>query len=368
MFIPPVKPYFSEDDIVFITEKFREILEGNGFLSQHKYCEQFENEFAKYNNSKYAITTSNGTTSLDLIYRALNLKGTEVIVPSNTMAATIFPLIYNTATPVFADCLDDMTLNPEDVTARITNKTKAVVTVHIGGLVSPATKELQEICESNDLYLIEDAAHAHGSNFNGENAGNFGIAGSFSFFSTKVMTTGEGGMVVTRDETINENIRLIKDQAKVAHKNYHEILGHNFRMTEVQGLMGIRQLSMLDKFIEKRVHLKKIFDEKFQEFDSFEPLEIPNAGRHSLYKYIVIPPKRFDREKHKKVLREKYNAIMGGYVYDVPCHSQPVFKEYSKERLPRTEDLCSRHICPPMYYEMTDEEAEYLIDSIQRCV
>ena len=252
MFIPPVKPFFSEADRNYILTEFDEILKGNGFLSQHKHCKEFERQFSEYTNSPFSVTASNGTATLDMIYASLDLKGGEVIVPSNTMAATVFPLVLQGIRPVFADCLDDMTLDPSEVKRKMSDKTKAVVTVHIGGLVSPKTIELKEICEENDISLIEDAAHAQGSTLSNVHAGTFGVAGSFSFFSTKVMTTGEGGMVTTNDETINEKILLYRDQAKVNHQNYHETLGFNYRMCEVNALMGIRQLSMLDNFINKR--------------------------------------------------------------------------------------------------------------------
>lgn len=371
MKIPSARPYFSDKDIEFILAHFKEILEGKSFLTQFKYCEEFEEKFARYHNSEYAVTTSNGTASLEIIFRAIGIRGFDVIVTTNTFAATIFAIIHAGGKPVFADCTNDMTLDPNEVRRKLTHKTKAVVTVHIGGLVSPHTKEIVEICEDNDLYLVEDAAHAHGSMLDDKYAGTFGFAGAFSFFSTKVMTTGEGGMITTNDGQLYEKAKLLRNQAKEQNENYHKTLGHNWRMTEIQALMGLTQLKMLDDFISKRIHLKKIYDEELDKIPELTPLVIPKNCRHNLYKYIVFTPDNWspqDRDNLKQKLRKEFNVNLGGYVYELPCHLQPVFKDYVQESLPMAEHLCNHHICPPMYHEMTDEEASYVINSIRKCI
>ncbi|MBI2829945.1 MAG: DegT/DnrJ/EryC1/StrS aminotransferase family protein, partial [Chloroflexi bacterium] len=256
------------------------------------------------------------------------------------------------------------------VEKKLTPRTKAVVTVHIGGLVSPHTLELADICKRKGIYLIEDAAHAQGSAYGDQKAGTFGIGGAFSFFSTKVMTTGEGGMVITSDESIYKKALVLRDQAKIvkgSYQNYHEELGYNWRMTEVTALMGITQLDLLDKFIERRNQIAKIYDEELANVKNLRILRRPSAARHNYYKYIGFL-ENYDREKLQKEVKEKFGVSMGGYVYEIPLHKQPAFKEFVDGSLPRAEDLCQRHVCPPIFYTMTDEEAHYAGNSIARCL
>ena len=366
--IPPTKYCFPPESIDFVTERFREILETGAFLTMGKYCEEFERKFASYVGSKYAISVNSGTAALEAIFTALDIKGTDIIIPSNTFAATAFAAIRAGGHPIFADCAKDLTVDPDDVKKKITDKTKAVVTVHIGGLVSPHTYELMEICENKGIYLVEDAAHAQGSMLDNKKAGTFGVAGAFSFFSTKVMTTGEGGIIVTNDEDVYDKTRLLRDQAKINGRNYHEQVGSNWRMTEFQALLGITQLANLESFIRERTRIARIYDDGLKKIPFLEPLEVPSNVRHDYYKFVVFTPKGFDRESLKQRLRKEYNVRLGGYVYDLPCHLQPVFKSYFQESLPVSEDLCSRHICPPIYVTMKDEEANYVVNSIRRCL
>lgn len=366
--IPPTRYSFPEESINFVLKKFREILETRAFLTAGKYCEEFERKFASYIGTRYAVSVNSGTAALEVIFRALDVNDKDIIIPTNTFAATAFAAVRAGARPIFADCTNDLTVSPEDVERKITDKTKVVVTVHIGGLVSPYTYELKKICKDKGIYLVEDAAQAHGSTLNNKKAGTFGIAGGFSFFPTKVMTTGEGGMIVTDSKEIYDKSQLLADQAKVGGRNYHELIGYNWRMTEFQALLGITQLEHLESFIKERIRIAQIYNEGFKEIPSLKPLEIPNNVRHNYYKYIVFVPKGFDRESLSQRLRKEYNVNLSGYVYELPCHLQPVFKRYWQESLPVSEDLCSRHICPPVYVAMKDEEAVYVVDSIKGCL
>ena len=367
MKIVPTKPYFSEEDINFIQSNFREILEGKSFLSQYKYCEEFEKQFADYIGTKYAISVANGTCALEIILRSLNVKG-DVIVPTNTVAATAYGVVAAGCNPIFADCGQDLILDLDDVKKRITKNTKAIITVHIGGLISSNTKELVEFCDDNNIYLIEDAAHAHGSTLDNRKAGTFGVAAGFSFFSTKVITTGEGGMITTNDDIINQRARILRDQAVINQgkfENYHEEFGYNWRMQEVSALLGITQLKRLEEFIKRRLEIARIFDEELSSLKNIRIRKTPPSVRENYYKYVIFLEKH-DRFEIQKMMREKFNVRLGGCVYAIPLHKQPAFSR--KISFLVAEDLCSRHICPPMYHEMTDEEAKYVADSLKKCL
>lgn len=370
MKISATRPFFSAQGIDYVLTRFRQILEGKSFLTMGEYCQEFERNFAEYVGTKYAVTTSSGTAALEIIFQILGVKGFDVIVPTNTFAATAFAVIKAGGKPVFADCSSDLTLDPSDAKDKLTSATRAVVTVHIGGLISPNTYELADICRERGISLVEDACHAHGSILGGKKAGTFGIAGAFSFFSTKVMTTGEGGMIVTDDEEVYTKASILRDQAKIAkgnYQNYHEELGYNWRMTEVQALMGLAQLEMLEEFVNRRNRIARIYNQELGGLSNFVILKPPSNVRHNYYKYIAFVDST-DRDKLHRCLKEEYNVSLGGYVYEIPLHQQPVFNQYKKGSLPVAEDLCQRHVCLPVYYTMTDQEARYTALSIRNAL
>lgn len=370
MKIVSTKPYFTPDSIDRILTFFRQILEGKSFLTMGQFCRQFEDQFAQYTGTRYAISVSCGTGALEIILNILGVKGYDVIVPTNTFAATAFAVIRAGGNPVFADCGSDMTLDPKDVKNKLTKKCKAVITVHIGGLISPGTCEIADICRERYIYLVEDACHAHGSMLNGGKAGTFGIAGAFSFFSTKVMTAGEGGMIVTDDQDIYRKSLVLRDQSKIAkgnYQNYHEEIGYNWRMTEVQALMGIAQLEMLDRFVERRNEIARIYDRELDGYENLELMRVPPGIRHNYYKYTAFL-KNIDRDILYEDMKGKYGVSLGGFAYEIPLHLQPAFSQYKNGDLPVAEDLCRRHICLPLYFTMTDEEALYTADSLRKAI
>lgn len=362
------KYHFSEKGKEFVLKKIKEILEKGNFLTNAKYCEEFEKKFAEYTGAKYALAVNSGTSALEAIFGALDLKNKEVIVTTNTFAATVYGIIRAGAIPVFADILPDMTINPEDVKKRITKNTAAVVTVHVGGLVSPATEELVKLCKERNLFLVEDAAHAHGSAYKGKMAGTFGIAGAFSFFATKVITTGEGGMVTTNNKDIAEKIKIMRDQGKIKGKNYHKQMGWNWRMTEIEALMGLAQLEELDEIIKKRQEIASIYDKELCGLKNIKTLSFSKEIRHNFYKYFVFLPNFIKPIDLVKTMKEKYNIPLPMGAYEIPCHQQPVFKKYSRGRLPMAEKLCASHVCLPIYYDLSHREAKYIASSLKNLI
>jgi len=362
--IPPQRYDFSRPDIDWIVERTRELLETRAFLTLGRYGEEFERGFAARVGVPHAVAVSSGTAALEIILRALGVSGQEVIVPTNTFAATAFAVLHAGGTPVFADCGDDLAADPEDVERRVTAKTKAVITVHIGGFVSPGIRALQELCGRKGLSLVEDAAHAQGSRLNECEAGGFGVAGAFSFFSTKVMTTGEGGMIVSSDPDIAEKARLLRDQAKVQGGNYHQEVGYNWRLPELQAILGLAQLRRLQEFIDRRTAIARIYEAGWAEGLPIGSLAAPPGSQPNYYKYVLFPKNQAPQEIGRQ-LKKLYGIRLGGAVYDLPCHEQPVFRRWARERLPRAEELCRRHICPPIYPSLSDEEARYVVNAIR---
>ena len=371
MNIAPTKPYFFKEDMKYILDRFREILEGKSFLSQFKYCEEFEKKFAEYVGTKYAVTTTNGTAALELMLRAANIKNSDVVVPTNTNVATAAAVINSGNKPVFADCGKDLTIDPDSVREQITDNTKAVFTVHVGGLVSPNTYKILDVCKERGIPLFEDAAHAHGSMLDGKKAGSLGVAGAFSFFSTKVMTTGEGGMIVTEDEELFERAKILRrigQLSRMGHDYYIEEVASNWKMTEIAALLGLTQLSHLEDFVKRRNEIACILDEELEGTDGIEVLKIPENCRSSFYKYVVFLDKGINKKILLHRLKTRYDVKLGGSVYDLPLHMQPAFEEFVRCRLPKAEDLCMRHICMSIYYALTDEEVVYQAECLKTCL
>jgi perosamine synthetase len=361
------KYWFTKESINYITENIQFLLENGEYLTEGKYCREFEQEFSRYIGVKHAIVTSSGTSALDAILQSLEVKGFEVIVPTNTFIATAAAVIRAGGIPVFADSDDYLNLDIDDAIKRITSKTKAIIIVHIGGLISPRIEELREYCDKKGIYLIEDAAHAHGSKFKGKMAGSFGHAAAFSFFSTKVMSIGEGGMVVTNDEELAERIKILKDQGKTfqgIYQNIYSTLGNNWRMTEFQAIIGLAQLKLIEESISRREKIAKIYDEKMRNTNKVEARKIPEKERCNFYKYVVyLKDPKLQREKIYEQMKELFGISLSGFVYEIPLHKQPIF-ENLKISLPNAEKLCNSHICLPIYPTLTTEEAEYIIDSL----
>ena len=363
--IPATKPFFSAGDITFITEHFREILSGKSFLSQYKYSSQFEQEFASYTGTDFAVSCNSGTSALELIFRALDVNGKEVILPSNTFIATANAIMNAGGIPVFADCDDSMCLDYEDTIEKITSETIAICHVHIGGLVSDAALRLAKYCDDHGLFFIEDAAQAHGSTNKGKKAGALGIAAGFSFYSTKVMTTGEGGMITTNDEELVNKMKSSREfgkEKKGIFTNYHTRFGYNWRMPEVAALLGIRQLQSIEDFIEKRTKISGIYSSMLQGLNGVRIISPPEKSRFNYFKYILIL-ENMDREYVHKAM-EKKGIQLSGYVYELPLHKQPVFPEHNNSILPITENVCSKHICLPIYPSLEIEDTKHIVETL----
>jgi len=367
--IPPAKPYFPQEDIEEIKRHLERILR-SGMLTLHAYTQKFESEFAKLCNSKYAIAVNSGTAALEIALRSMKLhQGDEILVPTNTFSATAAAVIFAGGKPVFTD-INPQTLcmGVEDVEKKITSKTRGVIVVHIGGLVCPEIKAIREICEDNKLFLIEDAAHAHGSKIDGEPAGSLGNIGTFSFYPTKVITTGEGGMITTNSNELAYKVRILRDQGKEAFTGNKIIeLGYNWRMDEISAAIGIVQLRRLPEIIKKRNKIAKTYYNEFKKISGIKPIETPFNILNNYYKYIVILDKDLDRDLVKQKLRER-GVRCGGEVYWPPLHLQPLYQRLFGTRegdFPKAEDVCRRMICPPIYTEMSIEDVKYVIEKFE---
>jgi len=363
MKVPPVKVVFDEDTRREILDRIDDCLT-TGMLAQGKYVEEFEDNWSRYVGARHAVAVSSGGSAIEITMRILNVRGKEVIVPVNTFAASATSILLAGGQVRFAD-IDSTTLSLglDELKRRATPKTVGVEIIHIGGIITPEIEKIRDWCQERGLWLFEDCAHAHGSEMNGKRAGTFGIAGGYSFFPTKPMTSGEGGMIVTEDDQLATRARLFRNYGKPEEwVSYHTELGANWRMSEIHAAIGISHLARLDDFISWRAKIAKFYTEMLEKIQGVTPI-LPQA-RTSWYKYIVLLDAKIDRDNLQQSMNEQ-GVNLSGYVYDIPLHQQPIFQDMSDGDFPVAEDICRRHICLPLYYGMTEEEARFVVDTLK---
>lgn len=298
------------------------------------------------------------------------MAGQEVIVPTNTFFATPAAVLHAGGWVRFADVNPGtLMLDAATLEVALTPATAGVIVVHIGGMVTPEIGAIADLCRRRGLWLVEDAAHAHGSTLDGRPAGSFGVAAAFSFYPTKVMTSGEGGMIVTSDRRIYDEALVYRDQGKAGFTaNIHTRLGYNWRMSELHAVVGVSQLRRLPEFIEARRRVAQAYDHALGRSGWFAPQAEPPESRSNYYKYVAFLRRPIDRSALKLALRARFGFGLAGEVYELPCHRQPVFEQYSDRRLPDAERACASHICLPMSARMTGEEAEAVAAALESAV
>lgn len=364
MNIAPLKISFSEEERNWILNRIDESLK-RGELSQGRNVQELEEKFADYTGIKHAIAVNSGTSSIEIVMRILGVKGKEVLVPTNTFIATATGVLFaggkvrlvDTDPKTMSICLDD-------IKKRVTTNTVGVIVVHIGGIISPEILEIKKWCDEQGLWLFEDAAHAHGSSLNDCHAGGFGIAGSYSFFATKIITSGEGGIIVTNNDELADKARLYRNHGKPkAWETYNTHIGSNWRMNDITAAIGLAQVDRLDDIITSRENIAKKYTSLLRELLPDIETILP-CSRSSWYKYIVLLPKGVSRDYIKKSLKEKSIGLQGE-VYGIPLHMQPVAKEAEFEgEFPNADDVCNRHICLPIYPSLTDEQVEKVVTEL----
>ena len=367
--IPAAKIQFLPEDRIWIADRIQEVL-ASGQLTLGKYGAEFENKFAGLCGVRHGIAVNSGTSALEIILRSLGVEGRDVLVPTNTFFATAAAVVHAGGNPLLLDMdPESFSISPEAVEKNLTDKTAGIIVVHIGGIVTAQMPALMDLAKRKGLWLVEDAAHAHGSSLRSTSAGAFGIASSFSFYPTKVMTSAEGGMIVTNDDKLAEESRIYRDQGKASFTvNAHIRMGYNWRMSEPHAIIGLRHLERLPAMIADRRAIAAIYDQGLKDFRNLLALQVPPNGVCNYYKYIAILKEKRNRKELKAVLREQYGISLAGEVYEEPLHKQPIFEKYCRNPLPIAEDLCSRHICLPIFSGMQQSDAHQVLRALKEVI
>lgn len=360
----PIKPFYLDLDdaeIEAIQAEMANILR-RGELILGRHTAAFEAEFAKYAGCRHAVTLNTATSALEVLCVLKGARGKRVAVPSNTNFASVAAIIRAGGEPVYMDMTAEYFAPNLDILKSTVEKHQAhgVMWVHIGGLIVPDFVEVAEYCRANELFLIEDAAHAHGSWLNGKSAGAFGDGGAFSFFPTKVMTTMEGGMITTDNEEDANLAKSFRNQGKrhAAYGGLHYDLGNSWRISEIAAYIGLVQLAKLDHMVATRQRAVDIVAARLKPL-GVDYCDTSHMDKASQYKFIIRLPERRNADQVKKDLAA-HGVVCGGGVYETPCHLQPVFADVpaDKDELRTTETWCPRHVCPPITSGTTSEEAQ----------
>lgn len=356
MQIPIAKPFIGEEEKQAVVS-----ILSSGQLSQGPKVAEFEKAFAAAHGAKHGIATSNGTTALMSSMMAHGIgPGDEVIIPSFSFFATASCVLSVGARPVFADIdPDTYNLSPQAAEAAITTRTRAIMPVDLYGQLAdmPAFATL---CQKHGLILLEDSAQAHLAQNGVHFAGTWGTA-SFSFYPTKNMTTTEGGMILTNDDEIARRLRMIRHQGMNT-QYYHEMVGYNFRMTDMEAAVGMVQLGRLPAWTEARIGNAHFYDERLK---SVKTPVVKPGYKHVYHQYTVRVPDGVDRDAVTKRLNERGIGVR--IYYPLPIHQQPVFQQmdgYQNVVLPETEKATRQVFSLPVFPLLTEEEREYVVQEV----
>ena len=350
---------FEEEFIEKFKQGCEDILRSDS-LGEGTQVRKFEQKFADLVNAKHAIAVTSGTAALEIALKAVDVKGKDVILPSNTFFATSIAVTNSGGNIVLADSeLESFSICPESLREKITKETAAVIIVHIGGIISKNIRQIKQICDEYNVPLIEDAAHAHCSNYDGLFAGTIGDIGCFSFFPTKVMTTGEGGMITTNDDHLSNKLKSIKnfgrklsDIGVCINPN-----GQNSKISEFTGLLGSLECDRVLGRIKKRNDLLERYVKNLK--DTNYKILTQASGLCSYYKCILVTS--LDTKKLKAYCK-KNGVSMTGEVYSKPVHHQPLYSSLKDEKLPTTDEIARTHLCPPLYPELNLSDIDFVCD------
>ncbi|MCY7875917.1 DegT/DnrJ/EryC1/StrS aminotransferase family protein [Bacillus spizizenii] len=378
-FLPYSLPLIGKEEIQEVTETLE-----SGWLSKGPKVQQFEKEFAAFVGAKHAVALNSCTAALFLTLKAKGIgPGDEVITSPLTFSSTANTIIHTGATPVFAD-IDENTLNidPVKLEAAVTPRTKAVVPVHFGGQ-SCDMDAILAIAQKNGLFVLEDAAHAVYTTYKQRMIGSIGDATAFSFYATKNLATGEGGMLTTDDEELADNIRVLSlhGMSKAAWNRYSsngswyyevESPGYKMNMFDLQAALGLHQLKRLDDMQERREELAGRYQAAFQQISGLITPFVHDDGRHAWHLYVLqVDEKQAGVTRNEMItaLKDEYN--IGTSVHFIPVHIHPYYQKqfgFKEADFPIAMNYYKRTLSLPLYPSMSDEDVDDVIEAVRDIV
>lgn len=335
----------------------------SGMIAQGEWVEEFEKKFAKYIKVKYAVQVTNGTTALHLALLSLGIgAGDEVITTPFTFVATANAILYTGARPVFID-IDENTFNidPARIEKRITKRTKAILVVHLFGLPADMT-QINKIAKKHNLTVIEDAAQAHGALYKNKKVGGIGTLGCFSFYATKNMTTGEGGMVTTNSFKLTQKIRALRNHGMLKMNYKYPFLGYNYCPTNIAGALGLAQLKKLDNLNSKRLNNAKHYLDKLKNIKGLILPKIFMDRSHVFNQFTIRITKDFLMSRDDLIKQFQKNKIQSKIYYPIPLHKQKLYKDLGyKDLLPVSETVSKEVLSLPVHPGLSNNDLEKIV-------
>lgn len=363
--IPVCEPYIAGKELEYVSD----CITSNWISSQGKYINEFEKGFAQFCGTEHGITTTSGTTALHLALVSLGIgENDEVIVPAFTMAASIFAIIYTGAKPVLVDCeTRTWNIDVHQIEKKINKRTKAIMPVHIYG--HPCDMDpIIDIARKHNLYIVEDAAEAHGADYKGRRIGSIGDANCFSFYANKIITTGEGGMIVTNNKELAEKARRLKDQAFSPAKRFlHTNIGFNYRMTNLQAAIGLAQLEIIDDLIQRRINNAHLYNSLL---DNVEGVTLPVQEKwvkNVYWMYSIMIEKKFGISRDDLAVKLKQKGV-DTRAFFIPMHQQPAFLNlglFKGERYPNSEAISEKGMYLPSGSGLTKDHIESVCSTLK---
>lgn len=354
-------------------EYLNQCIDEGWISSEGDFVSKFETAFSNYVDRKFGIAVMNGTAALEMAVRALELKPRdEVIIPTFCIISCAAAVIRNNLTPVLVDC-DPYTFNTtaELIKQKITKKTKAIMVVHTYGL-PVKMDEIINLAKKHDLKIIEDAAEMIGQTYNNKKCGSFGDISIVSFYPNKMITTGEGGMILTDDPILNEKCAYYRNLCFIPEKRfYHEELGWNFRMSNLQAALGLAQLEKIDEYIQKKYEIGRVYNKNLKDLQDFFqlPVEHTDYAKNIYWVYSLVLK---DQSKSiKKIINYLSERKIGTRPFFWPMHEQPVFQKmgyFNNEIFPNAEYIARNGFYLPSGLGITEKEINVVCEAIKKCI
>ncbi len=375
MKIPVYRLPFSDADISFIKDNIEAALRSGYLTDGGPLVKQFEDNWSDFIKCKNSVAVNSCTTGLEAVLSAVGVSGKSVIVPNYTFYASPMSVINEGGRVIFSDISKDtLSITLESIKKSVRDDTVAVMIVHVGGIISHEIVQIKEYCDNNNLILIEDAACAAGSTYKGKHAGTFGHAGVFSFHHSKILTTGEGGMVCTGDDKLADKIRRIRAIGLDRSINNWEVFrqGSNYKISEITAALGLQQVKSARKIIDERRNVAEYYDTNIAWCNGVSLFKISNDVKSSYYKYIIRVDEKWKKDTIKNRLREEFEILLPPNVYDYNCHmhnfSSHELVLNSNSYFPSSEYMIDHHFCLNMYNGLAPEEVKYIVDSLNSVI
>jgi perosamine synthetase len=355
--IPVSEPDIGEREIEYVDDAVR-----SGWVSSHgKYIDMFENKFSEFIGTEYGLTVSNGTTALHLALSAIGIgEGDEVIVPDLTFISPVNAVLYCNAKPVLCDIdKSNWCMDAGKIEGLITPRTRAIIVVHLYGN-SADMDQIMDIAKRHKLYVVEDTAESLGTTYKGKRLGSIGDIGCFSFYGNKTMTTGEGGFCTTNSKELHDRMSMLRDHGMTSQRRYwHEFIGYNYRMTNLQAALGYAQLERIDYFIKRKQEIGKIYRERLKNRATLHPEGNDYKGTYWLYSILLE-----NKEDRDGLMDFLYSNGVDTRRFFHPVDSMPPYRKYGVDDYPVSWNIAGRGINLPSSVKLKNDEVNYVCGKI----